>query len=73
MSELQSIAEKNRRATARGNYTRWLLKRFGSLDMMSVKEGEEKVHLRNIYIPLRIDTKDRADEAMGDKRRASRC
>ena len=66
MTELQSIAEKNRRATARGNYTRWLLKRFGSLDMMSVKEGEEKVHLRNIYIPLRIDKEDRADESMGE-------
>ncbi|MCI5126680.1 MAG: hypothetical protein D3925_19925, partial [Candidatus Electrothrix sp. AR5] len=52
-------------ATARGNYTRWLLKRFGNLDMMSVKEGEEKVHLRNIYIPLRIDKEDRADESMG--------
>lgn len=65
MTDLQSIREQNRRATARGHYTRWLLTRFGTLDMMSVKEGEEKVHLRNIYIPLRIDINDRADESMG--------
>lgn len=66
MTDLHSIAEKNARVAARGEYFRWLAKRFGDLDLLLTMQGEDRVSLRKIYVPLRIDTEDRADESMKD-------
>ncbi len=66
MSQSDSLAEQNARVSARGNYIRWLAKRFGDLDLLLTREGEDRVSLHKIYVPLRLDTQDRADEAMGD-------
>jgi hypothetical protein len=66
MNALHTIAEKNARVSARGEYARWLARRFGDLDLLLTKEGEDRVHLRDIYVPLRLDSEDRGDESMGD-------
>jgi len=70
MSEFERIAEKNARAGARGVYIRWLAERFGTLDLMLTHRGEDRVSLRRIYIPVRVDTQDRADESMGGPEKA---
>ena len=56
---------KNARVTARGDYTRWLAKRFGSIDLMMTKEGENRVSLSKIYIPTRLDTEDPDEKSIG--------
>ncbi|EGV29558.1 putative signal transduction protein with Nacht domain [Thiorhodococcus drewsii AZ1] len=66
MSTLHTIAERNARVSARGEYARWLARRFGDLDLLLTKEGEDRVHLRDIYVPVRLDTEDRGDESIGD-------
>nr|VFK49067.1 MAG: hypothetical protein BECKTC1821D_GA0114238_10677 [Candidatus Kentron sp. TC] len=65
MTELHSILERNLRITARGRYVRWLSRRFGKIDFLQTKEGEGQIYLDNIYIPARLDKKDRRDEDMG--------
>ena len=65
MSTARSTIKPAARLAARHDYIRWLGERFRDLDMMQTKEGEEKVQLRNIYVPLHLDTKDRRDEDMG--------
>lgn len=60
-----STLEKSYRVTARGFYVRWLAQRFGNIDFLQTKEGEEKVHLARIYIAARLDHEDRRDEDMG--------
>lgn len=71
MNQTITIAEENARAAARGDYLRWLAKRFGDIDLMQTKEGEEKVSLRKIYIPVRLDTEERFDEQMPDPSRVT--
>nr|VFK66333.1 MAG: hypothetical protein BECKUNK1418G_GA0071005_10884 [Candidatus Kentron sp. UNK]VFK71969.1 MAG: hypothetical protein BECKUNK1418H_GA0071006_10894 [Candidatus Kentron sp. UNK] len=66
MTDLRSTLEESYRASARGFYTRWLARRFGKIDFLQTKEGEEKIHLGNIYVPARLDTKDRRDEDRED-------
>jgi hypothetical protein len=61
---MSDIAEKNARVTARGDYVRWLAKRFGGLDLLLTLQGEDRVSLRKVYVPLRLDTEDRTDESM---------
>jgi len=70
MSEFERIAEKNARAGARGVYIRWLAERFGTLDLMLTHRGEDRVSLRRIYVPVRVDTQDRADESLGGPEKA---
>lgn len=70
MSQSQRIAEQNARASARGVYLRWLAQRFGTLDLMLTRQGEDRVSLRRIYVPVRVDTKDRADESLGGPEQA---
>jgi len=70
MSEFERIAEKNARAGARGVYIRWLAERFGTLDLMLTQRGEDRVSLRRIYVPVRVDTEDRADESLGGPEKA---
>lgn len=65
MNAPDSIAEKNARVSARGEYMRWLAKRFGDLDLLLTLQGEDRVSLRKVYVPLRLDTQDRSDESMG--------
>jgi hypothetical protein len=65
MSHTANIAERNARASARGEYMRWLAKRFGDIDLLLTLQGEDRVSLRKIYVPLRLDTEDRSDESMG--------
>nr|VFK52300.1 MAG: hypothetical protein BECKTUN1418F_GA0071002_10077 [Candidatus Kentron sp. TUN]VFK52724.1 MAG: hypothetical protein BECKTUN1418E_GA0071001_10097 [Candidatus Kentron sp. TUN] len=66
MTELRSILERNNRASARGFYVRWLAQRFGKIDFLQTKEGEDKIYLSNIYIPVRLGETDRRDEDMED-------
>lgn len=70
MSQSERIAEKNARAGARGVYIRWLAERFGTLDLMLTQRGEDRVSLRRIYVPVRVDTEDRADESLGGPEKA---
>jgi len=72
MRQLARIAEKNARAGARGVYIRWLAERFGTLDLMLTQRGEDRVSLRRIYVPLRVDTEDRADESLGGPEQAQK-
>jgi len=72
MSQSARIAEKNARAGARGVYIRWLAERFGTLDLMLTQRGEDRVSLRRIYVPLRVDTEDRADESLGGPEQAQK-
>lgn len=70
-----SIRARNERGTARSNYTRWLANRFGSIELMTTKDGQDRVALSKIYVPLRlgredIDEKDVKDEkALGNDAR----
>ncbi|WP_295448316.1 hypothetical protein [uncultured Thiodictyon sp.] len=65
MNAPDSIAEKNARVSARGEYMRWLAKRFGDLDLLLTMQGEDRVNLHKVYVPLRLDTQDRSDASMG--------
>ena len=62
-----SILGKNQRRTARGNYTRWLARRFGFIDLMSTKEGEDKVALSKIYVPIHLGRDDVDENDIEDK------
>ncbi len=72
MNEFERIAEKNARAGERGVYIRWLAERFGTLDLMLTQRGEDRVSLRRIYVPVRVDTEDRADESLGGPEQAQK-
>ncbi|MFT4924911.1 MAG: hypothetical protein ACI8WB_001001 [Phenylobacterium sp.] len=56
---------KNNRISARGDYTRWLAQRFGSINLMTTQEGQDRVSLSKIYVPIRLDKKDREEQSIG--------
>ena len=65
MSSAQNTLTAGDRAAARGAYIRWLGGRFRDLDLMQTLEGQDKVHLRKVFVPLYLDTEDRRDEDIG--------
>lgn len=60
MSEVNSTEAVNRRFAARGTYYRWLTQQHGYIPMLELQEdNQDPISLRKIFIPLRLDKKDR--------------
>lgn len=64
MPEPQSIAETNARAAARGVYYRWLLQQYGNISLVELGNDTDPISLRQIYIPMRLDTQDIEEEKL---------
>ena len=46
---------------ARADYYAWLVYRYGSIDLLEIKDEPDPISLRKIYVPLRLDTQDREE------------
>lgn len=57
-----SIAESNARVTARGNYSRWLLKRFQHLHLLDMVGDMDPISLRRIFVPLQVAEREAREE-----------
>ncbi|MGH9799413.1 MAG: NACHT domain-containing protein, partial [Blastocatellia bacterium] len=62
MTDFNSRAEQNARMRARADYFRWLNKYYGSTELTEMSDEPEPVSLRQIFVPMRIGTKN-LDEA----------
>ena len=65
-----SVYERNRRATARSDFYRWLLVRYGAIELLELMDAEDKISLRQIFIPMRVDLEDCSDDAMPGSEKA---
>ncbi|MCP4698905.1 MAG: NACHT domain-containing protein [Gammaproteobacteria bacterium] len=57
--------ERNARASARGDFKRWLYYRYRRLDLVEMADEPTPVSLTRIFVPLRADEKDIDDDKTG--------
>lgn len=67
MSAPQTTQEINARIRARGDYSRWLLRRYGGLDLIEFVDDPPPVSLRDVFVPLQLDEEDIDDDLGHDK------
>lgn len=49
-----SPAGINARAAARGDLARWLMRRYGAIELVEIADEPDPINLRQIFIPLRL-------------------
>ncbi|MBL3590993.1 MAG: hypothetical protein JMN24_14525 [gamma proteobacterium endosymbiont of Lamellibrachia anaximandri] len=64
MSKSNDVLENNARISARGDYTRWLLRRYDALDIFEFEDDPPPVSLRDIFVPIYLSDEDTDDEKM---------
>jgi len=64
MSDLNSIAERNARMSALGQYFRWLLKYYTSAELAEMSDESDPVSLRQIFVPMRVGEEELVESAM---------
>ena len=61
---MSELTDSNALAAAQNGYFKWLTTRFRTIHLMEMGDDVDPVPLRKIFIPMRVDLKDLAEDRL---------